>query len=51
MSRVPFAQEARKPIFGLALADGTIGSHAVAANEAYGDFEQLAGEILRRVES
>lgn len=50
-SLVPLAQEARKPIFGLAPADGAIGSHAVAANEAYNDFKQLAGEILRRVES
>ncbi len=50
-SLVPLAQEARKPIFALAPADGAIGSHAVAANEAYDDFKQLAGEILRRVES
>ena len=49
-SLVPLAQEARKPIFALAPADGAIGSHATAARGAFGDFRQLAEEILRRVE-
>ena len=49
-SLVPLAQDARKPIFALAPADGAIGSHAAAARDAFRDFEQLAKEILRRVE-
>ena len=49
-SLVPFAQEARKPIFALAPADGAIGSHATAARDAFRDFEQLAREILHRVD-
>ena len=48
-SLVPLAQDARKPIFALAAADGAIGSHATAARDAFHDFEQLAREILRRV--
>ena len=48
-SLVPLAQDARKPIFALAAADGAIGSHATAARDAFHDFEQLAKEILRRV--
>ena len=50
-SLVPLAQEARKPIFKLAPADGAIGSHATAARDAFGDFEALANEIVRRVEA
>lgn len=50
-SLVPLAQEARKPIFSLAPADGAIGSHATAARDAFGDFEALANEIVRRVEA
>ena len=50
-SLVPLAQEARKPIFALAPADGAIGSHATAARDAFGDFEALANEIVRRVEA
>ena len=49
-SLVPLAQEARKPIFALAPADGAIGSHATAARDAFRDFEQLAREILHRVD-
>lgn len=48
-SLVPLAQDARKPIFALAPADGAIGSHAAAARDAFHDFEQLTKEILRRV--
>ena len=48
-SLVPLAQEARKPIFALAPADGAIGSHAAAARDAFYDFKHLAEEILRRV--
>jgi cellulose biosynthesis protein BcsQ len=45
-SLVPMAQEARRPIFALRPADGAIGSHAVAVQEAYGDFQTLAQKIL-----
>ena len=48
-SLVPMAQEARKPIFHLTSADGAIGSHAAAANDARRDFKQLAGKIARMV--
>ena len=48
-SLVPMAQEARKPIFHLTTADGAIGSHAAAANDARRDFKVLAREIARRV--
>ena len=49
-SLVPLAQDARKPIFALTPGDGALGSHAVAARDAFRDFEQIANEILRRVE-
>ena len=49
-SLVPLAQEARKPIFHLAVADGARGSHATAARDAGDDFAKLAREILRRME-
>ena len=48
-SLVPLAQDARKPIFALAPADGAIGSHAVSARDAFQDFEELTREILSRV--
>lgn len=48
-SLIPLAQDARKPIFKLTAADGAIGSHAVAAREAYADFRDLSREILRRM--
>jgi len=41
-SLMPMAQEARKPIFHLQPADGAIGSHAAAAQQARIDFEALA---------
>ena len=50
-SLVPLAQEARKPIFHLAAADGALGSHATAAHDAGDDFAKLAKEILRRMEA
>lgn len=50
-SLVPLAQEARKPIFHLAAADGALGSHATAARDAGDDFAKLAKEILRRMEA
>ena len=50
-SLVPMGQEARKPIFHLTSADGAIGSHAQAVQEAYKDFSALAKELLRRMEA
>ena len=49
-SLVPMAQEARKPIFHLTTADGAIGSHAAAANDARRDFKVLAEKIAKRIE-
>jgi cellulose biosynthesis protein BcsQ len=48
-SLIPMAQEARKPIFRLSPADGAIGSHAVAVQQAFGDFRSLADKILERL--
>ncbi len=48
-SLVPLAQEARKPIFELTVADGALGSHAVAVQEARRDFRDLAQAILARI--
>ena len=48
-SLVPMAQEARKPIFHLTTADGAIGSHAAAANDARQDFRELAMKIVQRI--
>ena len=50
-SLIPMAQEARKPIFYLTSADGAIGSHAQAVQEAYKDFQMLGQELLRRMEA
>ena len=50
-SLIPLGQDARKPIFDLAVADGAIGSHAVAVGEAFKDFEEITREILRRMEA
>lgn len=47
-SLMPMAQEARKPIFHLKPADGAIGSHFQAVQEAYQDFKTLALNILTR---
>ena len=48
-SLVPMAQEARKPIFHLTAADGAIGSHSYAVQEALKDFNSLAKSILDRI--
>lgn len=48
-SLVALGQEARKPIFDLTVADGAIGSHAIAVSEAFNDFKGIADEILRRI--
>lgn len=44
-SLIPMAQEYRKPVFKLTPADGAIGSHANAVQEAYGDFIALEKKI------
>lgn len=43
------AQEVRKPIFHLKTADGAIGGHAAAANDARQDLRELAMKIVDRV--
>jgi len=45
---MPLAQEARKPMFHLKPADGAIGSHMRAVQDAYRDFEKLARIIAQR---
>ena len=45
-SLVPMAQECRKPIFELTPADGAIGSHAAAVQDARRDFRELAARIV-----
>jgi cellulose biosynthesis protein BcsQ len=44
-SLIPMAQEHRKPIFNLTSADGAIGAHANAVQDAKKDFKQLAEKI------
>jgi len=48
-SLIPMGQDARKPIFKLTPADGAIGSHAQAAQDAYKDFQALAEELSERM--
>jgi chromosome partitioning protein len=48
-SLVPMAQEARKPIFALTVADGAIGNHALAVHDAYSDFRTLTQRVLSRM--
>jgi chromosome partitioning protein len=45
-SLMPMAQEARKPMFFLKVADGAIGAHSAAVQDAYRDFESLARKVL-----
>lgn len=47
-SLVPMGQESRKPIFDLTPADGAIGSHAAAVQDARRDFKRLAELIVER---
>jgi cellulose biosynthesis protein BcsQ len=47
-SLMPMAQEAGKPIFHLKPADGAIGAHIMAVQEAQRDFRKLATEISKR---
>ena len=48
-SLMPLSQEARKPIFFLRPADGAIGAHGNAVQEAYRDYRQLAERITKRM--
>ncbi len=48
-SLIPMAQEHRKPIFNLTSADGAIGSHANAVQDAKRDFQQLAKKIAEQM--
>ena len=43
------AQEHRKPIFNLTSADGAIGSHANAVQDARKDFKTLAVKISEKM--
>lgn len=47
-SLMPLAQEARKPMFQLKVADGAIGAHVQAVQGAYRDFAELARLIAAR---
>lgn len=49
-SLIPMGQEVRKPIFELTPADGAIGSHAQAVQDAYDDFKSLAEKLLDRMD-
>jgi chromosome partitioning protein len=49
-SLVPMAQEARKPMFKLKPADGALGSHMQAVQNAYRDFKTLADQICARLQ-
>ena len=44
-SLMPMAQEAHKPIFHLRPADGALGAHTYAVQDAYQDFENLTRAI------
>jgi len=48
-SLVPMAQEVRKPIFRLTTADGAIGSHTAAVQDAGAAFKTLALAVLSRI--
>lgn len=48
-SLIPMAQEHRKAIFDLSSADGAIGSHANAVQDAKKDFELLAEKIAEKI--
>lgn len=47
-SLMPMAQEARKPMFHLQVADGALGAHVKAVEQARNDFEGLANRIAER---
>ena len=47
-SLMPYAQEARKPMFKLTPADGAIGGHINAVQDCYWDFRSLACAVAKR---
>lgn len=47
-SLMPYAQDARKPIFLLRPGDGALGGHMTAVQNCYEDFRRLANEIAVR---
>ena len=49
-SLVPMAQEHRKPVFQLTSADGAIGGHSAAVNDAYRDYKILAQVLARKAQ-
>lgn len=48
-SLMPMAQDARKPMFHLTAADGAIGGHSAAVADCKKQFEQMAKELLKRL--
>lgn len=48
-SLITLGQEARKPIFDLKAADGALGAHTYAVQDAYSAFGSLAQEIGKRI--
>lgn len=48
-SLIPLGQESRKPIFYLTPADGAIGSHSLAVQDARTEFKQLAMKLQQRM--
>jgi cellulose biosynthesis protein BcsQ len=50
-SLIPMGQEHRKPIFRLTSADGAIGSHANAVQDARRDFKELAQKIAAEMDA
>ncbi len=48
-SLVPMGREARKPIFDLRAADGALGGHIRAVQDAYRAYEKLALNIAERI--
>jgi chromosome partitioning protein len=48
-SLMPLAQEARKPMFALRVADGAIGAQQTAVRQCYEDFKALTERIADRV--
>lgn len=49
-SLMPMAQQARKPMFNLKPADGALGAHFQAAQEAYKDFARIAQSIASKTD-
>jgi cellulose biosynthesis protein BcsQ len=45
-SLMPMAQEAHKPMFFLKPADGALGAHGKAVQDAYKDFHKLTGKLI-----